>query len=86
MEWPEVMPPFTGTRAVLAAPQGELWVLRSRPANAHTRVYDVFDGRGQLVRQVTLEGDRTVLAFGAGTVYVARTDDDDLVWLERYKR
>lgn len=85
MEWPEVMPPFSGPRAVLAAPQGELWVLRSRPANTRARVYDVFDGRGRLVRQVSLEGDRAVLAFGPGAVYVARTDEDDLVWLERYK-
>jgi hypothetical protein len=85
-QWPGVMPPFTGTLAVLAAPTGELWVRRAQPASSKTPVYDVFDARGRLTRQVALDGDRTILGFGSGTVYVARTDDDDLQWIERYKR
>jgi hypothetical protein len=84
MTWPEVMPAFTGTRAVLASPTGELWVRRARPATASGSAYDVFDGRGRLVRQVTLDGDRVVLGFGPGTIFVARSDEDDLQWIERY--
>jgi hypothetical protein len=84
-QWPEVMPPFTGSRAVLAAPNGELWVRRSQPAGSKTPVYDVFDAAGRLARQVALDGDRTILGFGPGAVYVARTDENDLMWIERYR-
>jgi len=84
MTWPEVMPAFTGTRAVLATPTGELWVRRAQPATASGTLYDVFDARGRRLRQVTLEGDRVVLGFGPGAVFVARTDEDDLQWIERY--
>jgi hypothetical protein len=84
LTWPEVMPPFTGSRAVLAAPNGELWVRRAQPAKARGGVYDVFDAQGRLTRQVTLDGNRVVLGFGPGVVFVTRTDEDDLQWIERY--
>jgi hypothetical protein len=84
MEWPQVMPAFTGTRAVLTSPTGELWVRRAQPAGASGTLYDVFDGRGRLARQVTLDGSRVVLGFGPGSVFVARSDEDDLQWIERY--
>jgi hypothetical protein len=64
---------------------GELWVLRTRPAHADTRVYDVFDAQGRLARRVTLEGERFILGFGPQVVFVGRVDDDDLVWVERYR-
>jgi hypothetical protein len=85
MTWPETMPAFTGPRSVLATPAGELWVRRAQPAKADGALYDVFDARGQLVRQVALTGRRSVLGFGPGVVFVARTDEDDLQWIERYK-
>jgi hypothetical protein len=84
MTWPEVMPAFTGTRSVLAAPSGELWVRRAQPAAADGSTYDVFDQQGRLVRQVAFTGQRVVLGFGVGVVFVSRTDDDDLQWIERY--
>jgi len=84
MTWPEVMPAFTGTRAVVAAPNGELWIRRAQPATATGGLYDVFDARGQLVREVTLEGSRVLLGFGPNSIFVARTDEDDLQWIERY--
>jgi len=84
MTWPEVMPAFTGSRAVLAAPNGELWVRRAQPAAADGSTYDVFDQQGRLVRQVAFTGQRVVLGVGAGVVFVSRTDEDDLQWIERY--
>jgi hypothetical protein len=45
----------------------------------------VFDGTGRLSRRISLDGDRTILGFGPGAVYVARTDEDDLQWIERYR-
>lgn len=85
MEWPEVMPAFTGSRAVLAAQDGTLWVRRARPAEASSAIYDVFDGTGRLVRRVELTGQRAILGFGPGVMFVARTDEDDLQWIERYR-
>ena len=46
---------------------------------------DVFDAQGRLARRVTLEGERFVLGFGPGVVFVGREDEDDLVWVERYR-
>lgn len=84
MQWPDVMPPFTGSQAVLAAPNGELWVRRAQPAKAKDALYDVFDGQGRRVRQVVLPGKRSVLGFAPGVVFVTRTDADDLQWIERW--
>jgi hypothetical protein len=47
MTWPDVMPAFTGTRSVLAAPNGELCVRRAQPAGAGGSMYDVFDQQGR---------------------------------------
>jgi hypothetical protein len=85
MTWPDVMPAFTGSRAVLAAPDGQLWIRRAQPAKSAGAVYDVFDVSGRRVRQVTLEGNRVVIGFGPGSVFVTRTDEDDLQWIERYR-
>ena len=84
-QWPEAMPPFSGPGAVLASPAGELWVLKTRPADAPGRTYDVFDARGRLTRRVTLEGERTILGFGPGVVFVSYENEDDLLWIERYR-
>lgn len=84
MTWPETMPAFTGSQAVLASPDGMLWVRRAQPEKARQVVYDVFDAQGRLTRQVTLEGRRAILGFAPGVVFVTRTDDDDLQWIERY--
>lgn len=81
-EWPEFKPPFVANSA-MATPGGQLWVERSQPAEAG-RLYDVFGRDGNLMRQVKLSADRRIVGFGKGTVYVARSDDDELQYLERY--
>ena len=82
-EWPEFKPPFV-VNSALATPTGQLWVERSQPAESD-RLYDVFGPDGNLVRQVKLSADRRIIGFGSGTVYVARSDDDELQYLERYR-
>ncbi|GBD32133.1 hypothetical protein HRbin33_01097 [bacterium HR33] len=84
LEWPEVMPPFDG--APMVAPWGEVWVRRSRPAAERRARYDVFDGRGRLVRQVVFPEGRRLIGFGERSVYAVHVDEDDLQWLERYRR
>ncbi len=84
--FPTVMPPFIAA-TVLSTPEGEIWVGRSHAATDRTWRYDIFDAAGQLLGTAALRTGTLVVGFGAGTVYVARTDpDDDLVYLERYRR
>lgn len=85
-EFEETMPPFVGRGSVLATPEGEVWVLRTRPASDNVPSYDVFDKTGALVKKVMLNPRSRVVGFGKGTVYVARVDDDDLQWLQRYPK
>jgi len=89
-EFEETMPPFEGgpgrAGSMLATPEGEVWILRTRPASDKTPSYDVFDKTGALIRKVTLNPNSRVVGFGKGTVYVVRTDEDDLQYLQRYAR
>ena len=88
-EFADTKPPFTGGfggGSVFATPEGEVWVARTRSASEKTPVYDVFDRSGKLVRKVSLNPDSRIIGFGAGTVYVVRTDEDDLQYLEKYRK
>ncbi len=91
-EFPDVKPPFLGNvssltgGSVLISPEGEVWVLRTRTAKDNTPTYDIFDRTGKLSGKATLNSRSRVVGFGAGTVYVARLDEDDLQYLQRYKR
>jgi hypothetical protein len=87
-EFADTKPPFDGANqgGVLVTSEGEVWVQRTRPASDKVPTYDVFDKTGKLVKQVSLNPNSRLVGFGKGTVYVARTDDDDLQWLQRYKR
>ena len=88
-EFEATMPPFVGGpggTAVFATPDGEVWVARTRPASDKIPTYDVFDRTGALVKKVTLNPNSRLAGFGKGTVYVVRTDDDDLQYLQRYKK
>jgi hypothetical protein len=82
IDFPEFKPPFVANQ-VLAAGDGTVWVQRSGAADAPPQ-YDVFDRRGELVRQVVLPESVRVVGFGRGIVYVSRTDDDGLQWLGKY--
>jgi hypothetical protein len=85
VDWAEFKPPFT-PGGVTVTPEGELWVPASQPAGAKGALYDVFDGRGERVRQVRLPEGRRLVGFGQGTLYAVHKDADDLEWLERYRR
>jgi hypothetical protein len=60
--------------------------MRSSAFDAKTRDVDVFDGAGKLVRRVSLPVTSRVAGVGKSSIYVIRTDDDGLQWLERYAR
>lgn len=82
LEWPETKPPFPGG-ALRPAPGGRFWLERHVPAG-QPRTFDVLDGSGRRVGTVRLPADRRLEGFGEGDVYLARTDELDFVWLERY--
>lgn len=82
----ETKPAFSGTNAALVTPEGEVWVLRTRRAGDRIPVYDIFDSSGRLARKVSLAAGSRVVGFGPATVYVVRTDEDDLEYLQRYSR
>ena len=82
-EYPEFKPPFPG-RSAWVAPDGNLWLLRSRLGGDPVPTLDVFDGKGTIVGKVTIPRDRRIVGFGRNAVYMAKTDSDDLQWLERY--
>ncbi len=84
-EFEETMPPFNSA-GVLGTPDGEVWVLRNRPASDKIPTYDVFDRTGALVKKVVLAPNSRVVGFGKGTVYVSRSDEDDLQYLLRYRK
>lgn len=84
--FPQAMPAFVAA-SVMSTPEGEIWVGRSHAASARTWIYEIFDSSGRLLGSATLRSDAVVAGFGAGTVYVARTDPEDgLVYLERFRR
>jgi hypothetical protein len=85
-EFAETKPPFAGPGSVQVTPEGEVWVLRTRPAGDKVPTYDVFDRNGALVKRVVLNPRSRVVGFGRASVYVTRSDEDDLLYLERFKR
>ncbi len=84
-DYPEFKPPFLPRYgAPIVTPNGELWVGRSRGPN-DPPVYDVFDARGQLTSRVQLPKGTRISGFGRNTLYLFRMDEDDLVYLQRYR-
>lgn len=82
-EWPSRMPAFRAG-ATVVDPHGGIWVGRTTRVG-EAAVYDVFDGEGNKISEVTFSPNSTIIGFGAGTAYVVRKDEFGLQWLERYR-
>jgi hypothetical protein len=80
--FPPTMPPFAAGD-IWVDGRERLWVRRSGAAGS-APLYDVFNERGNLIGSVRFPADRRIAGMGNGTVYVARIDEDDLMYLERY--
>jgi hypothetical protein len=83
-KWPTHKPPFL-EQSVLAGPGQQLWILRTQPAGQALAGYDVVDSTGKVMERVTVPVNSRIMGFGVSTVYVVRTDEDGLQWLERYR-
>ena len=85
-DWPEYLPPFLGGgQSILAAPNGQVWVARTREAKDEVPTYDVLDASGRVAMRVSLAAKTRVIGFGNGVVYAVRSDEDDLQYLQRYR-
>ena len=82
-DWPEIMPPFLDN-AVFVAPNGMIWVSRTREAGDAPN-FDVIDASGKVAMRVELPKKTRLVGVGNGTVYATRSDDDDLQYLQRYR-
>ena len=82
-EFATTRPPFTDFTPRIA-PDGTLWVERSVATGA-PQTFDLFDGRGLLLRVVSLPAGRRLLALGAGVAYLASVNEDGVERLERYR-
>ena len=69
----------------LISPSGELWTWRYGPATLAGATWDVIDRSGRRLRSIELTANREIIGFGARTVYVVRTDDDEIQHLEAYR-
>jgi len=84
MTWPAVKPPFPAGGAMVAT-DGRLWVPRTRAHNDSIPTYDVFDGAGRVVERVVLPRGARLIGFGKSVVYLSRSDDDGLLYLQKYR-
>lgn len=83
-DWPEILPPFVDN-ATFVAPNGMIWVHRTRAANDDTPNFDVIDASGKVAMRVELPKNTRLVGLGNGTVYATRSDEDDLQYLQRYR-
>jgi hypothetical protein len=80
-----VFPDFKGPfSSVTAGPNNQIWVQKYMP-NGAPPTYDVIDPTGKVVSRVVLPKRTRLLGFGRGTLYLARSDEDDLQYLQRYR-
>lgn len=80
-EWPEFLPPYSGT--ALVAPNDLLWIRRMTAAG-QPPLYDIINTRGRLVERVELPPRSRLVGFGEKNVYLVRLDEDDLQYLQRH--
>lgn len=77
-------PPFLGTGSVVTDPAGRIWILRTRAHGDSIPSYDIFDGTGRLERRISLAAGSRLVGFGPQSVYLVRTDEDDLEYLQKF--
>lgn len=83
---PDSKPAFDHRSVIADHVRATVWVQRFRPAGDTIPIYDVLDTTGRLTTRVRVAPRSRVVGFGRTHIYVARTDSDDLQWLERVGR
>jgi hypothetical protein len=84
-ELPDYKPPFFAG-SVRADADGNLWVLTiPTKAVAGGSVYDVINGKGELIDRVQLPGERLIVGFGAGGIVYLAAREGATTKLEKAK-
>jgi hypothetical protein len=81
--WSERIAPIR-PNALVAAPDGNLLVLRAQWSKEPDTRYDVFDRSGQRFAQLTLPDSERVVGFGPRSIYVSVRDEDGFHRLRRH--
>lgn len=81
--WPETLPPFL-LGALLAAPDGRLWIRRTPSATAPTLRFDIVSRRGLLEAYLTLNAQTDIVGLGRSSVFTIVTDADGVQRLQRH--
>lgn len=86
-ELPDYRPAF-GQGAVKADLDGNLWIRTSsvRAGVVGGPIYDVVNGKGELVDRVQLQAGRQIVGFGKNGVVYLQARDEKGAWLEKTKR
>jgi hypothetical protein len=83
--FPKVKPPYAGTAPMMVAPNGEVWITRSRPFGEAAITYDVLGPNGARLREVKLPPHRRLVGFGRNALYLVWQDPEtDLQYVERW--
>ena len=84
-ELPDYRPPFT-SGAVRADADGNIWI-RTAPMKPTPGgpVYDVVNGKGELIDRIQIQPQRTLVGFGPGGIVYVGTRDAKGVHLERVR-
>lgn len=82
--WPRVLPPFEGSRAAIAMSDGRLAIRRTPDPRSKAIYYDLVDRSGRLSARLQISENEQLFGITGRWAYVARRDQDDLLWLERY--
>jgi hypothetical protein len=89
--WPPTVPPFVQRntkgnpmRPLRAMPDGRLLIERLETLRTPGNSYDIVDRRGVVVGRMTLPINQRVVGFGAGSIYTAVMDADEVERLRRH--
>jgi hypothetical protein len=82
---PDVKPAFSAYD-MFATSDGEVWVRHYRAADAAVTRWDILNAQGVRIAMTDIPKTRTLLAVTRSKVYLYRTDDDGLKWIEAYAR
>lgn len=82
--WPRTLPPFLDQPLRVGA-DGTIWIERTVRSNAPGTI-DIFDDAGKHVAQLELPKGRRLAGIGRTTIYLIRSNEDDLQSLEGWRR
>lgn len=81
--WADRLAPIT-TSALIAAPDGNLFVLRAQWSQAEDTRYDVFDRSARRVALLAMPDSERVVGFGPRSIYISVRDGDGFHRLRRH--